>query len=309
MLHSGSRRLSRFQMCRVGTAGRGHPLTGWTSPLSRISAPHRVALEETISALFFFFFFFFFSPPPRSSNPAKWCLSPGALVLLLFFFLLFFFTDSGASASSFSSFKSPPLRSCGSTSCCSCSSAMISDREMKWRISCWEPPVVRAEKCAGGSWANNEPLDNLCATTWPEWRKMILLCLSRGAKTFLYPQFFIYLFNSFIGDKLYQNSVFSLWGGWCSIMWPSCPDIWPVKAAQHARIITFSEQSSGCRVSGYLSVRAPVTAAPPPCCHFPPLQRVSPKRTLPVIVSNVSWCVLAQIAFQFWCPESIVNGA
>ena len=158
------------------------------SLLSRISAPHRVAQEETISALFFF------SPPPRSSNPAKWCLSPGALILLLFFFLLFFFTDSEASASSLSSFKSPPLRSCGSTSCCSCSSAMISDWEMKWRISCWEPPVVRAEKCAGGSWANNEPLDNLCATTWPEWRKTILLCLSRRAKTFLYPQIFLCLF-------------------------------------------------------------------------------------------------------------------
>lgn len=105
--------------------------------------------------------------PPRFLI-AKWCLLPGADALFLFFFLLFFFNDSDVSASSLSSFKSSPLRSWGSTSCCSCSSAMISDWEMKWRISCWEPPVVKAEKCAGGSWANNELLDNLCATTWPE---------------------------------------------------------------------------------------------------------------------------------------------
>ena len=81
MLHSGSRRLSRFQMCRVGTAGRGHPLTGWTSPLSRISAPHRVALEETISALFFFFFFFSLplhdplTPQSDASHLVRWSCS------------------------------------------------------------------------------------------------------------------------------------------------------------------------------------------------------------------------------------------
>lgn len=102
------------------------------------------------------------------SLTAKWCLLPGAVVLLLFFFLLRFFTDSGASASSLSSFKSSPLRSWGSTSCCSCTSAMISSWEMKWRISCWEPPVVRAERSAGGSSTNNELLDDLRATTWPE---------------------------------------------------------------------------------------------------------------------------------------------
>lgn len=48
-----------------------------------------------------------------------------------------------------------------------------------WRISCWEPPVVKAEKCAGGRWANNELLDHLCATTWPEcWKTSLSLFLS-----------------------------------------------------------------------------------------------------------------------------------
>lgn len=110
---------------------------------------------------------------------AKWCFSPGAEVLLLFFFLLFFLANSEASASSLSSFKSPPLRSWGSTSCCGCSSAMIRDLEMKWRISCREPPVVKAEKCAGGRWANNELLDHLCSTTWPGyWKTSLPLSLS-----------------------------------------------------------------------------------------------------------------------------------
>lgn len=83
---------------------------------------------------------YFLSPP----LPAKWCLLPGAVVLFLFFFLLFFFTDSEASASSLSPLKSSPFRSWGSTS--PCSSAMISDWDIKWRISCWVPPVVRAER-------------------------------------------------------------------------------------------------------------------------------------------------------------------
>lgn len=115
-------------------------------------APNWVAQEETISSTI---------PRPQGDAPLP------AVEVFLFFFLLFFFTDSEASASSLSSLKSPPLRSWGSTSRCGCSSAMISDLEIKWRISCWEPPVVRAEKCAGGRRANNEPLDNLCATTWP----------------------------------------------------------------------------------------------------------------------------------------------
>lgn len=44
------------------------------------------------------------------------------------------------------------------------------DFEMKWRMSCWEPPVVKAEKRGGGRGVNNELLDHLCGKTWP-WAK------------------------------------------------------------------------------------------------------------------------------------------
>lgn len=145
---------AQLQRQRVGTAGQGMPSDSLGSLLSRghlTLVPHieRHSRGDKQCCAF-----------SSSPKPIQWgCLLPGAVVLFLFFFLLFFFfTISGASGSSLSSFKTSPLRSWGSPS--RCSSAMISDSEMKWRISCWEPPVVKAPKCAGGIWANNELLES-----------------------------------------------------------------------------------------------------------------------------------------------------
>lgn len=133
MWNSVSRGLSRFQTVRPELQQQQQPLkelghldrdTLWQVEKSPVPHIWRSCFKPSGTKGGNFALFSSTLPP---STAHKWCSLPGAEVLFLFFFLLFFFADSDASASSLSSFKSPPLRSWGSTSCCGCSSAMISD--------------------------------------------------------------------------------------------------------------------------------------------------------------------------------------